>query len=121
MARYHNPKITTNKNLSLVLDAANPKSYTGVTTSVTTTIEDPYADNVSLLLNGNGDNGSTTFTDSSSYGHTVTPVGDAPLSTTHSKFGGASMYFDGSGDYLSIPDSDQFEIGSGEFPFEAWV
>lgn len=35
MARYHNPKITTNKNLSLVLDAANPKSYTGVTTSVT--------------------------------------------------------------------------------------
>ena len=121
MARYHNPKITTNKNLSLVLDAANPKSYTGVTTSVTTTIDDPYADNVSLLLNGNGTNGSTTFTDSSSYGHTVTANGDAGISTTQSKFGGASMYFDGDGDYLSIPDDTSLHLGSDDFTFEFWT
>jgi hypothetical protein len=121
MARYHNPKITTNKNLSLVLDAANPKSYTGVTTSVTTTIEDPYADNVSLLLNGNGTNGSTTFTDSSSYGHTVTANGNAQISTTQSKFGGASMYFDGSGDYLEVPPSAGFDFDYGPFTVEAWI
>jgi len=77
---------------------------------------DPNYSSVSLLLNGN-----TTFTDSSSYGHTVTANGNAQISTTQSKFGGASMYFDGNGDYLSIPDSDQFEIGSGDFTFEAWI
>ena len=121
MARYHNPKITTNKNLSLVLDAANPKSYTGVTTSVTTTIEEPYADNVSLLLNGNGIDGSTTFTDSSSYGHTVTANGDAGISTTQSKFGGASMYFDGSGDYLATGPDSSLSLDSGDFTVEAFI
>ncbi len=61
MGIAYNPSVVTD-GMVLALDAANPKSYTGVTTSVTTTIEDPYADNVSLLLNGNGTNGSTTFT-----------------------------------------------------------
>ena len=82
---------------------------------------DPDFDSVSLLLHGDGNNGSTTFIDSSNNSHTVTANGDAEISTTQSKFGGASMYFDGSGDYLSIPDSDQFEIGSGDFTFEAWI
>ena len=82
---------------------------------------DPDFDSVSLLLHGDGTNGSTTFIDSSNNSHTVTPAGNAQISTTQSKFGGASMYFDGSGDYLSIPDSDQFEIGSGDFTFEAWI
>ena len=51
MARYHNPKITINKNLSLVLDAANPKSYTGVTTSVTDISPN---NNTATLYNGVG-------------------------------------------------------------------
>ena len=33
---------------------------------------------------------------------------------------GGSGYFDGSGDYLSVPDSDAFWI-QGDFTFEAWV
>jgi hypothetical protein len=83
--------------------------------------DDPNYSNVSLLLNGNGTNGSTTFTDSSSYGHTVTPAGNAQISTTQSKFGGASMYFDGSGDYLEIPPSIEFDLGFGAFTVEAWI
>ncbi len=83
--------------------------------------DDPNYSSVSLLLNGNGTNGSTTFTDSSSYGHTVTPAGNAQISTTQSKFGGASMYFDGSGDYLSIPSSNSFNFGSGDFTVEFWI
>ena len=120
MGIVYNPRIVTD-GLTLALDAANPKSYTGVTTSVTTTIEDPYADNVSLLLNGNGTNGSTTFTDSSNNSHTVTPGGNAQISTAQSKFGGSSMYFDGSGDYLSIPDDTSLHLGSDNFTFEFWT
>ena len=81
---------------------------------------DPNFSSVSLLLHGNGANGSTAFTDSSSYIHTVTPTGDAEISTTQSKFGGASMYFDGSGDYLTATDSS-FAFGTGEFTVEFWM
>jgi hypothetical protein len=80
--------------------------------------DDPNYSSVSLLLNGNGTNGSTTFTDSSSYGHTVTPGGNAQISTAQSKFGGASMYFDGSGDYINCPASTAFSFGTGDFTIE---
>ena len=82
---------------------------------------DPYFSNTKLLLNGNGTNGSTTFTDSSNSSHTVTANGDAQISTTQSKFSGASMYFDGSGDYLVIADNNDFELGSSDFTLEAWI
>ena len=82
---------------------------------------DPYFNYVSLLLHGNGTNGSTTFTDSSSYGHTVTANGNAQISTAQSKFGGASMYFDGNGDYLALAQDSSLNFGSGDFTFELWV
>ena len=34
---------------------------------------------------------------------------------------GGSMYFDGSGDYLSVADDASFTIGSGDFTAECWV
>jgi len=77
--------------------------------------------NVSLLLHGDGTNGSTTIVDSSSSPKAVTAVGDAQISTAQSKFGGSSIAFDGTGDYLSIPDGADFEFGSGNFTAEAWV
>lgn len=81
---------------------------------------DPYFSNVSLLLNMNGTNGSTTFTDSSST-FTLTPSGNAQISTTQSKFGGASGYFDGSGDYLTCSTGTGLDFGTGDFTIEAWV
>jgi len=83
-------------------------------------LADPYSDYASLLLHGNGTNNSTTFTDSSTNNHTVTANGDAKISTTQSKFGGASMYFDGSGDYLTVTDSS-LAFGTGEFTVEFWM
>ena len=35
-------------------------------------------------------------------GYTVTAVGDATVSSTQSKFGGSSLYLDGSGDRLNV-------------------
>jgi len=83
---------------------------------------DPYFANVSLLLHGNGANGSTSIIDSSPTPKTITAVGNAQISTAQSKFGGASIAFDGSGDYTSTVDSSAFQIGLSNEPFtlEFW-
>jgi hypothetical protein len=48
-------------------------------------------------------------------------VGDAKVSTAVSKFGGSSMAFDGTGDYLALPSGPQFYFGTGDFTAEAWI
>jgi hypothetical protein len=75
---------------------------------------------VNLLLHMEGVNNSTTFTDSSIVGNTLTAVGDAKISTTQYKFGSSSAYFDGSGDKISIADNSVFALGSGDFTIDFW-
>ena len=82
---------------------------------------DPQFTSVSLLLHGDGTNGSTTITDSSPTPKTVTAFGNAQISTTQSKFGGASIAFDGTGDYLSVPSSASMQLGSSNFTIEFWL
>lgn len=48
-------------------------------------------------------------------------VGNAQISTAQSKFGGGSMYFDGTGDYLYEPFSTNFNLGTGSYTIEMWV
>jgi hypothetical protein len=48
-------------------------------------------------------------------------VGNAQVSTTQAKFGTTSMYFDGTGDQLLMPASQNFEFGSGNHTVECWV
>jgi hypothetical protein len=81
---------------------------------------DPNFANVSLLLYGNGINGSTSIIDSSPSPKTVTAFGNAQISTAQSKFGGSSIAFDGTGDYLTVPDNDNFALGNGNFTIECW-
>ena len=81
---------------------------------------DPNYNDVSLLLHMDGANGSTTFTDSSSNGFTATVNGNAQISTTENKFGGASGYFDGAGDYLQYTGTSELALGSGDFTVEFW-
>ena len=76
--------------------------------------------NTQLLLHMNGTDGSTTFTDSGNTVHTVTAVGNAQIDTAQSKFGGASGLFDGTGDYLSIPDHADWYFGSVDFTVDFW-
>jgi len=82
---------------------------------------DPYWADVSLLLHMDGSNGSTTFTDSSSNALTVTPSGDAQISTAQSKFGGSSLLLDGSGDYITTSASSSLALGTGDFTVEFFV
>ena len=78
-------------------------------------------ENVSLLLHGNGTNGSTTITDSSPSPKTVTPFGNAQISTAQSKFGGASIAFDGAGDYLATNLSINNSFIQNDFTIECWI
>jgi hypothetical protein len=83
---------------------------------------DPYWDNVSYLLVGNGANGTTTnIVDSSKNNLATTINGNTVISTAKSKFGSGSVYFDGSGDSLSLPDSSLLELGSSSFTIDFWI
>jgi hypothetical protein len=53
--------------------------------------------------------------------NTLVTVGDTKISTTQSKFGGSSMYFDGTGDYLTIPATPNLYIGTGNYTVESWI
>jgi hypothetical protein len=81
---------------------------------------DPNFSNVSVLLHMDGSNGSTTFTDSSSNAFTMTAAGNAQISTTQSKFGGSSGYFDGNGDSVTASANAAFAFGTGDFTIEGW-
>ena len=82
---------------------------------------DPHFSSVSLLLPMNGTNNSTAFVDAGPSALAVTANGDAKISTAQSKFGGASAVFDGTGDFLSVPNSALFDFGSGDLVVEAWI
>lgn len=68
-----------------------------------------------LLLNGT----SSAIVDATSR-NVLETVGDAKITNALSKFGGSSIYLDGNGDYLSIPDSLNIRLGSSNFTMEGW-
>jgi hypothetical protein len=80
---------------------------------------DPYFSNVSLLIKADGDNNSTVFTDSSNNNLAISRIGNTKISTTQSKYGGSSAYFDG-GSGLFLADNNAFTF-DGDFTIEAWV
>lgn len=82
---------------------------------------DPYAANVSLLLRGDGTNGSTAFVDSSPSAKTLTVTGSAQISTTQKKWGTGSIYIPTGNSYVSAPSSADFALGTGDFTTESWV
>src|SRR3990167_5305793 len=74
-----------------------------------------------LMLHMDGTDGATTFTDSSDNAKTMTAVGNAQIDTAQSKFGGASGLFDGTGDWLTTPDSTDWDLGTGDFTIDFWI
>ena len=79
----------------------------------------------SLLLKASGTgNNAVVPTDLSANSHTPTVTGDV-YQTSFSPYrsGGYSLFFDGNGDYLTIPDSSDFNFatGNGDFTIECWI
>jgi hypothetical protein len=79
---------------------------------------DPYANSVVFLLKAQAGN---TFSDASSAAHSISKSGTVTASTSVAKFGGTSAYFDGSGGYLSSPDSNDWDFGTSDFTIEMWA
>lgn len=74
----------------------------------------------SLVLNFNGSNNSTIFTDESYLPKTITANGSAKISTDQYKFDSSSGYFDAAS-YISWPANVDFSFGTEDFTVEAWI
>ncbi len=81
---------------------------------------DPYWTQVSLLLDGDGTDGATSFTDDSTFARTVSNFGTAQFDTAFKPFGGASIYLPNSSAYLTVPNGSHFAF-TGDFTVEAMV
>jgi len=86
--------------------------------AVEVALADPNFSSVSLLLPMDSD-----FSDSSNNNQTVVTVaGNTTISSTQSKFGGASGYFDGSGDYVQYANDATLNLhDTTSFTVETWV
>ena len=90
--------------------------FTPPTAPITTTSQGATSAHVKLIVN---------FTNGAIFDNAMMQdfetVGNAQISTSVVKFGTGSMYFDGTGDYLSTPSAPSNQMGSGPFTIEAWI
>ena len=103
-------------NLRLVKGTA---VYTSNFTPQTAELTEVY--NTVLLLGQSSSSATAEAT-----GKTLSVTGDVTASTTNPSLvkgfdTSGSVYFDGSGDYLSIPSSSDLTFGTGDFTVEMWV
>ena len=96
-----NGAVSTSSTIELTFKIVNSKYTTALITAVDT------SDN-------------NNITDASSSNHTVTANGNATAGTFGPyRHGGYSTYFDGSGDYYTIPNG--LDLGTSDFTFEFWI
>ena len=83
---------------------------------------DPFFSSVVLLaLNESGADGGTTFVDQSNSGHTLTANGNFQWDTAQAPTGlTSSGLLDGSGDFLSALDHDDWNLAAGDFAIDVW-
>ncbi|MBL7070810.1 MAG: S8 family serine peptidase [Candidatus Omnitrophica bacterium] len=98
--------------------------YENIRFEVAEVTSDVTDENTKLLLHSNGTDGSTTFTDSSDSDHTLTANGSAQIDTAEKKFGTASLLLNGTSDYLTAPDSPDWDIftsNSDDWTIDLWI
>lgn len=98
------------------------KIYLGSTEVWASGPTDPYWDNVILLLNGDGTQGSTTFTDLSNENNTTSVTGSLSVDTSTVKFGTGSIDSTASGGRINITPTATWNITySTPLTFEFWT
>lgn len=78
---------------------------------------DTFSTSNVALLHLDGANGSTTFADA--YGHTFSGAGSAALSTAQKKFGTASLFLNGTSQYIQSAYTSDWDM-PGDFTAELW-
>jgi hypothetical protein len=97
-------------------NGSTPYDATQSTITIPTAPLTTSASNTTLLLNFTN----AGITDATAKNDLET-VGNAQISTAQSKFGGSSIAFDGSGDYLDVPSIINAQFGTGDFTIEGWL
>jgi hypothetical protein len=110
-------------NLRIVRNQAlYSANFTPSTTPLTTTSQSAIASNVSLLTCQN-----RSIIDNSTNQYAITVTGDAkttsgnPFVSTNGFGTSYSNYFDGTGDYLTVPAGAALSLSNGAFTVEAWI
>jgi SPP1 family predicted phage head-tail adaptor len=111
----------TSASVTTVDNVAASVSGAATVTNANMQLFDPYFSSVSLLLHGNGTDGSTSFIDSSSNSLSVTATGNAQIDTAIKQFGTGSLLFDGNGDNVAIANNSILTLGTGDFTIELWI
>lgn len=76
---------------------------------------------VVLLLDFDGPDGGTNITDLSNSGHTETFFGNAQIDTAVRSLGENTLLLDGTGDYVTFPDSADWDFGTAALTIEFTV
>lgn len=74
-----------------------------------------------LLIHADQADGTAGTSITDSCGKTITAVGNAQIDTAFYKLGNGSIVFDGTGDYLTVPDSTDWYFGADQFTIDCWV
>ena len=110
------PMIGYISNLRIVNSIVYASAFTPPTSPLTA------ISNTSLLtLQNNQSVNNNVFLDNSTNNFFVTRNGNATQGTFSPYGGNWSNYFDGSGDYLSVPDNSALTFGSGDFTISGWL
>ena len=88
--------------------------YSGTGVAIPTAPPSPSGSTACVLFTNGGIIDSTGKID-------LETVADAKISTAQSKWGGSSMYFDGTGDYLYLPSNQNLVLGTADFTLECWI
>ena len=110
---------TTAKTYTILVTATNAVGASA--TVQRNVIYAPPADTYTkLLLHMDGDDGSTTFVDSSPAARSVTASGSAQVSASYAKFSQGGSFNGQNASYLSIPNSTDWVFGNSDFTVEGW-
>ena len=111
-------------NFTLVFRASDGTNVASASSTFTLLFAFQHSNRTTALITSVGANNAVnnSFDDASTNNHTITANGNVTQNTfSPYRHGGYSTYFDGTGDFLSIPDHSDLELGTGDFAAEAWI
>lgn len=94
----------------------------GALGAVALTPNNPNWDDTALLLGFESRGNAVSCIDESAAGVPFSSFnGNAKIDSAQSKFGGKSLYFSATNDYVTFPSSDLWSLVTGDFTAECWI